>query len=98
MDELLQLASPVRSLLWPRRRHARLQSICLVRGSDNSRIVGTLARKDIRECVDYSFKHNNFMHFTERKLEDFNQWGGRQHETRQGDRQPGRGVRLNSER
>jgi D-arabinose 1-dehydrogenase-like Zn-dependent alcohol dehydrogenase len=41
----------------------------------DNRIVGTLApgQKDIKECVDYSFKHNIFGHVTERKLEDFNE-------------------------
>ena len=41
----------------------------------NSRLVGTLApgQKDIKECVDYSFKHGIFGHITERKLEDFNE-------------------------
>ena len=41
----------------------------------NDRMVGTLApgQQDIKECVDFSFKHNIFGHVTERRLEDFNE-------------------------
>ena len=73
MDELLQLASPTTLPLTP----DDIMLDCTEYVSFDDLIIVELSEHWLPEGhrggVDYSFKHNIFMHFTERKLEDFNQ-------------------------